>query len=114
MKKILIALMILAFCFVPAFAEDGHFPQVSNVTLTSADTEYSQEILGAQKFTVQCRTNFAVRVAYVTAKVATPTEPYITIKAGSVYWEDNISLAGRTLYFASSEAGVIIEIIYFK
>ena len=113
-KKIMVFVLAMVLFCSTTFAEDGHFPQVSNVTLTVANTEYSQAVSGAQKFTIQCRTNFAVRLAYVTGKVATPTEPYLTIKAGSVYWEDNISLAGRTLYFASSEAGVIIEIIYFK
>lgn len=114
MKKKIVTLFLVAMFFCStAFAGSAQFPLIVNLTLSSANVEYSTTLTGAKKFTIQCRTNYAVRFAYVTGKVATPTAPYITIKAGSVYWEDDISL-DRTLYFASSEVGVIVEIIYFK
>ena len=112
-KKIVTLVLVMMFFCSTIFAGSAQFPLIVNLTLASANTEYSQEMLGAKKFTIQCRTNFAVRFAYVAGKVAAPTASYITIKAGSVYWEDDISL-DKTLYFASSEAGVIVEIIYFK
>ena len=84
---------------------------VYNVTLTSADTEYSQALTAnTREFRFRCRTIFDVRFAFVTGKVATPTAPYLTLPAGSDYWSDNVNLAATTLYVASAEAGVVVEI----
>lgn len=114
MKKILfLAILILAFCSVPAFAE-GRFPIITNTTLTSADTEYSQSIAGARYVEFQCRTSFAVRFAYEADKVATPTAPYMTLKAGAYYWVPVDATSATTLFFASSEAGVIVEMLIYK
>ena len=115
MKKLFLGLLILSIVLTSsmAYAGDGQWPQIYNLTLTSADTEYSQAITGVKKFTVQCRTSFAVRFAYETGKVAGPTAPYQTIKAGAAFWEDDI-IINDTLYFASSEAGVIVEILVYR
>ena len=84
---------------------------VYNVTLTSADTEYSQALTAnTREFRFRCRTWFPVRYAFVTGKVATPTTPWLTLPAGSDYWADNANLAATTLYLAADEAGVIVEI----
>ena len=88
-------------------------PTVYNVTLTDANTEYSQVLAtGASAFSMQCRTSFAVRFAWVTGKVATPTAPYGTMKADSSY--DETFEAGNqsalTIYLASGTAGVVVEI----
>lgn len=81
------------------------------VTLTTANTEYSQALpSGCKKFTAQCRTAFDVRFAFTAGKVATPTDPYGTIKSGSCYYEDNVDLTGVTMYLASGQAGVVVEI----
>ena len=112
-KKIVTLVLVMMFFCSTIFAGSAQFPLIVNLTLASADTEYSTTLTGAKKFTIQCRTNYAVRFAYVTGKVAAPTAPYITIKAGSVFWEDDISV-DKTLYFASSESGVVIEILYYK
>jgi len=61
-------------------------PEVFNLTLTDADTEYSQVLSkGTKYFSLQCRTAFDMRVAFRTGFVATPTAPYATIKTGQVY-----------------------------
>ena len=61
-------------------------PVVLNVTLTSADTEYSQALpIGTKYFSMQCRTAFDVRYAFLTGRVATPTAPYATVKVGDAY-----------------------------
>ena len=84
---------------------------IYNVTLTSADTEYSQALpANTREFRFRCRTSFAVRFAFVTGKVATPTAPYATLPKGADYWSDNLNLASTTLYLASAEAGVIVEL----
>lgn len=82
-----------------------------NLTLTNANTEYSQALpANCRKVIFRCRTEYDVRYAWVTGKVATPTAPYQTLKAGAEYGIDDVKLASSTLYFASSTAGVIIEI----
>ena len=87
-------------------------PTAYNVTLTNADTEYSQALpANAKGFEFQCRTAYDVRYAFATGKVAGPTAPYLTLKAGSEYYKENVKLASTTLYLASAQAGVVVEII---
>jgi hypothetical protein len=86
----------------------------TNLTLTSADTEYSHLLqTTTRQVRFQCRTAYDVRYAYTTGKVATPAAPYQTLKSGTVRAIDGIGVAAgatRTLYFASAQAGVIVEI----
>lgn len=90
-------------------------PTVYNKTLTSADTEYSQLLpSGTRDIRFRCRTAFDVRYAWVTGKVATPTAPYLTLPEGSDYFSDRNDLSGKTLYLASAQAGVVIEIEVFN
>lgn len=90
-------------------------PFIYNVTMTNADTEYSQALpQGTKKFLVHTRDESAFRLAFVTGKVATPTAPYLTILANTSYYEDHVKLVGNTLYFASPDAGKIIEIVCWR
>ena len=89
-------------------------PTIYNVTLTSANTEYSQVLpANTREFRFRCRTLFDVRYAYVTGKVAAPTAPYLTLPAGFDYFSDYNNLSSITLYFASSTAGTIVELEVF-
>jgi len=89
-------------------------PTVYNKTLTVVDTEYSQALpAGTKEIRFRCRTAFDVRFAWVTGKVAAPTTPYLTLPSGRDYSSDNNKLTGLTLYLASSEAGIIVEIEIF-
>ena len=89
-------------------------PTIYNVTLTSANTEYSQALpANTREFRFMCRTLFDVRFAYTTGKVATPTAPYMTLGAGLNYFSDYNNLSSQTLYFASSTAGVVVELEVF-
>lgn len=86
-------------------------PTVYNVTLTLANTEYSQLLpANTREFRFRCRTLYDVRFAFVTGKVATPTAPYLTLPAGMEYSSDGNDLAAVTLYLASSQAGVVAEL----
>ena len=109
MKKFLMTTILsLLVVFVNA---DISNPHIYNVTLTSANTEYSQVLPdNAVDITVQCRTAYAIRVAFVTGKVAGSTAPYMTIKAGNFYFENNLK-SKNTVYLASAQAGVVVEII---
>jgi len=90
-------------------------PYIYNVTLTAADTEYSQALPAQTKrFSVSIRdgadtNNF--RVAFVTGKVATPTAPYAKYPADVEYYEDGVFLNGVTVYVAGSHAGDVAQII---
>ena len=85
-------------------------PTVYNVTLTNAGAEYSQALPpSTREYRFRCRTLFDVRYAWETGKVATPTAPYLTLPAGSDYHSDNNDI-DKTLYLASSEAGVVVEL----
>lgn len=76
------------------------------VTMTLADTQYSQALpTNTKKFSVQCVDSVETRISFVTGKVAAPTDPYETLYAGQTYYEDNITLSGATLYFACADAG---------
>ena len=91
--------------------DEATTPTVYNVTLTNANTEYSQALpVNTKELRFRCRTLYDVRFAWVTGKVATPTEPYLTLPAGSDYWSDRNDLSSQTLFFASSTAGVVCEL----
>jgi hypothetical protein len=88
-------------------------PTVYNLTLTNANTEYSQAMpANCRGWEFQCRTAVDVRYAFVTGKVATPTAPYMTCKAGNAHNSPGLNqgTSPSTLYFASASAGVVVEI----
>lgn len=120
MKKfitLILALSVLSFSSAPLVpfsiadtsATDVRLdPKVVNLTLTSANTEYSIAFPAwTKKITLQCRTAYDVRVSHETGKVAGSTSPFWTIKSGGGYYEI-VNFKG-TLYFASSQAGVVVE-----
>lgn len=81
-----------------------------NVTLTSADTQYSQALpANTRRLCFRCRSGVAIRYAWGAGKVATPTAPYQTLQAGADYAIDGVLLASGTLYFASGTAGAVVE-----
>lgn len=86
-------------------------PTIYNLTLTLANTEYSQLLTtDTKQFRFRCRTLYDIRYAYVTGKVATPTAPYLTLPAGCDFSSDSNDLTATTVYFASAQAGVVVEI----
>jgi hypothetical protein len=87
-------------------------PVIYNVTMTNADTEYSQALpASCKKFLIHTRAGEAFRLAFVTGKVATPTAPYFSITPSDAYGEDLVLGAAVTLFFASASAGAVAEII---
>lgn len=87
-------------------------PTIYNVTMTDADTEYSQ-VLPANTRLLEFRCQdlgVATRFAYETGKVATPTAPYRVLGAGEVKTLEGLNLVSKTLYFACASAGKIMEI----
>ena len=81
------------------------------LALTAANTEYSQALpANTKKFRIHLRDFSEFRLAYITGKVATPTDPYETIPAGSEKYEDELNLATLTVYLASPAASKTAEI----
>lgn len=119
---VLVAAVLVAYVLVPK-SQPTATQDVSdlvgtcyNVTLTSADTEYSQALpTGCRYFTMQARTSAAVRWTFETGKVATPTAPYMTMKASGWNTSPEIYKAtGKTLYLGSSSAGTVVEIMAYN
>ena len=82
-----------------------------NLTLTDANTEYTATIpVGTKRIRFQARTSAVVRYAFVTGKVATPTAPYMTLKADGVYDSAEKLSWGGTLYFGTPTATTVVEI----
>ena len=93
-------------------------PTIYNVTMTLADTEYSQQLNQyTKKFLIHTRDESVFRLAFETGHVAAPAAPYLTVLANTRYYEDHIDVYvaiadwDGTLYFASSAAGKVIEIV---
>ena len=87
-------------------------PTIYNLTVVAGDTEYSQALPdNTSRFSLQCLTDYDMRFAFVTGKVAVPTAPYALVRAGMNYYEDEVNLSSVTLYVASDTAGVVAEII---
>lgn len=88
-------------------------PTIYNVTMINLDTEYSQALpTKTKKFLIHLKEEgIAFRLAFETGKVATPTEPYLTIPKDRAYCEDLVEVTDTTLYFACSTAGQHIQII---
>lgn len=86
-------------------------PFAYTVTLTVADTEYSQALPAAMRsFNVKVRGGATVRYAWETGKVATPTDPYLTLESGQTLFEFGLVGSAQTLYLASAMAGTVVEV----
>lgn len=88
-------------------------PNVYTLYLTTANTQYSQTLpANCKRFEWRARQVNDVRWAFETGKVATPTEPYLTLKAGTAYDSGHVNFdSAKTLYFAASVALTLVEII---
>jgi len=80
-------------------------PLIENVTMASGNTEYSYTFPDNTK-TICMGIHlgqYAFRIAWVTGKVATPTQPYVAIAGDKPYERWGLNLIGKTVYFACSE-----------
>ncbi len=117
MKKLfcLIMIALIAYWFlVPnAYAQPVYSGQrltVDNLTLTTADTEYSYTMPnGTLYFTIKARTSAAFKIAF-SANASGST--YETVPAGAQWYSDHpLTLRdNRTFYVQSGTAGLVLEI----
>ena len=84
-----------------------------NITLSSADTEFSQALpVGTKYFSIQCRAAVVCRFSFTTGKVAGPTAPYTTLKSGGSYNSPEKLGANPTIYLATTDVtSPVIEIL---
>ena len=84
-------------------------PVVYNVTMTSANTEYSRALpANTKKFLIRCREEYAIKACFASGASGTT---YITVPSGMSYWEDLIQPATLTLYFQCATAAQVAEIV---
>ncbi len=90
-------------------------PEIFNVTMTNANQEYSQELPArTMQVLIKCQDGTAMRVAFVTGKVAAPTAPYYTIVANGILEIRGLdSGEAFTIYVASAGVGKIVEWLYW-
>lgn len=90
---------------------------VYNVTMTNANTEYTQSLPSStNNFFISIQGGVGAnsyRIAWVTGKVATPTAPYLTYPDNVEYGVDNVILSSKTLYLAGSAAGMVVQIVAY-
>ncbi len=90
----------------------GSSPAIFNVTMTLANTEYSQAIpSGTKAITVQNRGLYDTKIAWTVAQSGTN---FLTIKAGFNYFEEQFNLTGKTLYAQCATAAQVLEIMCYS
>ena len=90
----------------------GQTPDVDNVTMAVAGSEYSYALVnGTKKITLKSRENGKLQITWTSG---TSGSNYITIGPGSSYTIDNIDVgAGLVLYFQSTKTADTLEIMYW-
>ena len=88
-------------------------PTVYGITITGSNTEYSLAFpVNTRGFEFQAEEEALLRFQFVTGKVATPTAPYFTLKAGDYYFSPVINQSvPSTLYVASPTAGTHVQVL---
>lgn len=85
-------------------------PTIFNKAIPVAGAEVSQALpAGTTEFRVRSRSKGTIQLAYAVGDTGTN---YITIKPGNVFVDTN-SYTSQTIYFRSTKAGDVLEIIAF-
>lgn len=94
-------------------------PTIQTVQLNVDDQEFSIVLPErTREFTMQPRDSSTVRFAFVTGKVAGPTEPFATMKSGGPFAVERIagsSVGTITIFFAtSSGTSPFVEVVSWQ
>jgi hypothetical protein len=108
-------LILLVISVAPPKSQGGYaetiMPTVYNLTLTDNSTQYAQILpAGTKHLAFLCRDGTTFRYAFVTGKVATPTEPYMTCPANTTVTVNGILTDNLTIYAAGAISGKVVEI----
>jgi hypothetical protein len=95
--------------------EYSETPTVAAVEITNADTQYPYVIPdGTKAIQFRTRDGAALRFAYASGKVASPTDPYHTLAANGLYSKDKLWLNKTTIYFACAAGGKVVEVLTWQ
>lgn len=85
-------------------------PNIYNVPMLTANTEYSQALNNAtKKILIRSRDRSAtIRLAFFAGDT---NVSWITIESGCVYFEDNLDLNGVTIYLQTDKNSQVAEIL---
>ena len=84
---------------------------VKNLTLTTANTEYTYALPNNSRyFIVQCRDNADVKLG----KLGGSGSEFWTIFSGQQYDSPVLSIDSISLYFQSTKAGAVVEIVSWQ
>jgi len=87
-------------------------PTVANVTMASANTEYSYTFPdNTKRYTIQNRKNGLVKFCFTTGETGTK---YISLFPGQVHDELNITKDSLTIYFESPLPNQLLELLSWK
>jgi len=88
--------------------------------MTLANTEYEVQLpVETRRFMIHTRDESIFRLAFDTGRVAGSVPPFLTVLANTRYYSYDVNLRPNiaawdgTLYFASPNAGRIIEVSYW-
>ena len=94
-----------------SFIQIKNTPAIQNIDILAADTEYGAAIpANCKSLRVQCRQGTALRIAFVTGKVAGTADIY-TVKANDFYYTDKLRLTAGSLYIGSGTTLTVAEVI---
>jgi len=114
MKKILLSILMAVslLSFVGASYAQTAMGTTYQTTLTLADTEYSVALgRGVKAFSIQCQTASDIRLAFVSGGTVSS---YWTIKSGGIYYSPSITTSSVIYLRCFADAGVVVEIEYWK
>lgn len=88
-------------------------PTVANVDMPLSGTEYSYTLPnGTRAFWLKLRDpGYALQACYVTGQSDTT---YLTVAQGKIHKEEHIKQGGTTVFFRSTQADMVAEVISFK
>ncbi len=87
-------------------------PIIYNIEMADPDTEYSQVLpSNCHAFRAVLADGASFRFAFVEGKVETPTAPYFTQPANIPYEEKDLTLTGKTFYFADDIGTKIMQMV---
>lgn len=82
---------------------------IYNLSMPTANTEYSQLLNNETKrILIRMRNRSRSRVAFVSGGTTTA---WVTIEPGAVFFEQNLSLTGVTIYIQADQDSSIAEIL---
>lgn len=84
-------------------------PEIYNLSMPLANTEYSQAISdGTKRIMIRMRVKSVSRLAFVSGDTSVK---YFTLQPSSVYSDENLDLSNVTIYLQSNVAGQLAEIL---